>query len=143
MEKPYFICENAPEFNRADPNDSTIAFGEVDIYARDPRHQFDHLKEHRLSIRRQFADGKPGEWELYRSYVGPRAAGARRDPYLDEVVVHGTLAEVCQRGNEEWLRAWGWLSQRRAEDVPCPHLPGNRSLRCGAVTREDMIGSSA
>jgi len=137
------ICEYAPEFQRQDPNDSTICFGEVDVYARDPTVRLG--QNHRLSIRRRWTppgwvsrgffsgSGAPGEWELYRYYyVGQTARGS---PHV-EVIARGTLAQVCEAANAEWARAWGQTGSH-LNDEPCDHGE-HRASRCYAVDREAL-----
>jgi hypothetical protein len=128
MERAYYICENAPEFCRPDPQNADFAFGEVDVYAHDPTAP--PGGDHRLSIRRCLRPDER-EWQLYRAAHGGTT----------EIVAHGTLAEVCLAANREWMRAWARAmrpGERHAGDAPCTHRDGARSLRCGAQTREDL-----
>jgi len=145
--RDYLICENAPEFNRPDPNDPSICLGEVDVYAHDPT-AHGGPSDHRLTIRRRwgvndaidpYENGPvygPREWELVRvhhnSAYEARVTGTRE---VVVVVAHGTLAQVCEQANAERLRAWG---RGLIQDAPCDHQ-NHRAARCGAEERDPPV----
>jgi hypothetical protein len=115
------VCENAPEFNRPDPNDGSIALGEIDVYANDFTAPAD--QNHRLTIRRRWPSR---DWELIRVYHRPQGRPA-------ETVCVGDLADVIREANAEWRRAWGDQDPREADSV-CDHQD-HRASRCGVRDR--------